>query len=271
MIKLIATDMDGTLLNDRKEVSEENKLALQKAIDAGVKVVLSTGRPLFGVIPIFLNLGLKNQDDFVIVNNGCSVHSTKDWKLLDYVKLNESDITRLYNLVKDTDVQLVLTNETTYYVVEEAPSETVIYDASLTFQKPVVISLEEACKEEYNMFQAMVMGKPDAIDQFENANRENLAKDYSVVRSQTYIFEVLPQGTSKASALEKLATDLGIKADEILALGDGNNDIEMLEFAGYSVAMDNAGEAVKAVAKYKTESNNEHGVAKAIERFIFKK
>ena len=97
---------------------------------------------------------------------------------------------------------------------------------------------------------------------------ENILKDkYSSVLSQPYVYEILPKGNNKGTGLKKLAKKLGIKQEEIMAIGDGNNDIEMFEYANYSVAMENGTELAKKAAKYQTDSNENDGVAKAIRKY----
>ena len=111
----------------------------------------------------------------------------------------------------------------------------------------------------------------EEIQRFKNDN-ENLLKDkYDVVLSQIHIFEMLPFGTNKAAALKELAEKLGIEREEIMTIGDGNNDVEMLEFAGIGVAMGNGTESAKKAANYVTDTNENHGVAKAIEKYILSK
>ena len=205
MIKLLALDMDGTLLNEVKEIPLAHIDAIHKAIDKGVKLVLCTGRPLFGVLPYYKKLSLDLQNEYVIVNNGCSTHQTSDWSLVDWRELSKSDIEYLNELAEKSEVQLTLFDEDHYFVLG---------------------------------------GKPNPI------------------------VEAMPLGTTKASALSRLAEILDIQTSEIMAMGDANNDIEMLEFAGLGIAMGNASDHVKSLADAVTASNEEDGVARAIEKYI---
>lgn len=269
MIKLIAIDMDGTLLNSKKELPQENIAALQAATARGVKIVLCTGRPLVGVKPYFDQLGL-TEDEFVIVNNGCTTYRTKDWTIIDQEVLSVADIEGLYQLT-DEDVQLTVFDEDDYLVVEEAPSDLVTYDASLVFTQPKTITLAELKHSQKPYFEAMFLGDKDDLDYFQDCYNDQLAQDFSVVRSQDYIFEVLPQGVTKASALRKLACKLGYSRREIMAIGDANNDMEMLAYAEYSVAMGNSPAHIKSAAKYNTLSNDRAGVARIIEELVLRK
>ena len=223
MIKLLALDMDGTLLNEAKEIPQAHITAIHQAIEKGVKLVLCTGRPLFGVLPYYKKLGLDLQNEYVIVNNGCSTHQTSDWGLVDWQELSPSDIEYLYDLAEKSDVQLTLFDEEHYFVLGGKPNQVIQNDAKLVFSDLTEISLED---------------------------------------------EAMPLGTTKATALSRLAEILKIDSSEIMAMGDANNDIEMLQFAGLGIAMGNASDYVKSLADDITASNEEDGVARAIEKYI---
>ncbi|KAA9306855.1 Cof-type HAD-IIB family hydrolase [Streptococcus anginosus] len=268
MIKLIALDMDGTLLNSQKEIPKAHIQAIHQAVEHEVKLVLCTGRPLVGVKPYYEQLGLSGDNEYVIINNGCSTHQTKDWKLVAWKELSVEDILYLDKISKQTPVQLTLFDEERYLVVDEKPSELVTYDASLVFTTPTEISLKEAISGKNIMFQAMFLAQPDELDTFEKQFASQICQHFSGVRSQPVIYEAMPKGTTKATALRELAQRLDIKPQEIMALGDANNDIEMLEFAGFGVAMGNSSDYVKKLADYVTDSNDENGVATAIEKLI---
>lgn len=268
MIKLLALDMDGTLLNDQKELTAPQIEAIHAAVEAGVKLVLCTGRMLTGVKPYFEQLGLAAEEEYVIVNNGCSTHKTNDWSLVDCAELSPQEIAYLAPFAQDTELQLTLFDEDHYFVVEEEANEFVEEDATVVFVEPTTISLQEATSGKHRIFQAMFVGPESAADDFEAKHSKELSQRFNGVRSQKTIFEILPPGISKASALQKLADKLGIDTQDIMAIGDGNNDIEMLELVGLSIAMGNANDHVKSFAKDTTACNNCNGVAKAIHKWI---
>lgn len=268
MIKLLALDMDGTLLNEAKEIPQAHIDAIHKAIDKGIKLVLCTGRPLFGVLPYYKKLSLDLQNEYVIVNNGCSTHQTSDWSLVDWRELSKSDIEYLNELAEKSEVQLTLFDEKHYFVLGGKPNQVIENDAKLVFSDLTEISLEEATSGKYRMFQGMFLGTESQTDDFEQRFAAELCQKFSGVRSQPVIYEAMPLGTTKASALSRLAKILDIQPSEIMAMGDANNDIEMLEFAGLGIAMGNASEHVKALADAVTTTNEENGVARAIEKYI---
>ena len=260
-VKLIAIDMDGTLLNSQKEIPEENIKAIQDAAAAGIKIVLCTGRPRSGIVPHFEKLGL-SEEEYIIMNNGCSTYETKNWTLLQSESLSRSEMEELLQACEDfPGVALTFTGEKSYYVVGNEVPELVAYDAGTVFTEAKARSLEEIFEEGQVIFQAMYMAESEPLDAFQNAVQD---QSYSTVRSQEYIFEVMPQGATKASGLKHLAEKLDINRDQIMALGDAANDLEMLQFVGQSVAMGNASDDIKSLSKYVTLTNDQAGVAYAI-------
>lgn len=116
MIKLIAIDLDGTLLNSDNKIPEENVKAIQKAAQAGVKIVLCTGRPKSGILPFFEKLGL-DDEEYIIMNNGCTIYNTKNWELVFYAQVTNEELDKLNEAVADyPDVCLTLTGEKHYYL-----------------------------------------------------------------------------------------------------------------------------------------------------------
>ena len=269
MVKLIAIDMDGTLLNEKKHIDEAEKEAIHEAIEAGIKIVLCTGRPLYGILPFYEELGLSEFDSegYVILNNGCSIHKTKDWKLIDQVNFTSDDIEYLYKFSKSYDINFTLVNDTYYFNIGRKPTDELITDAGFVFSDITDISLEEAKSGKHKIMKIMFLGDPEIMADFQEKNEDIIKSKYSGVLSQSYVYEVLPKDNNKGTGLKKLAEKLGIKQEEVMAIGDGNNDIEMFEYANYSVAMKNATELAKKAAKYETDSNENDGVAKAIRKY----
>ncbi|WP_161979540.1 Cof-type HAD-IIB family hydrolase [Streptococcus sp. S784/96/1] len=271
MIKLIAIDMDGTLLDHNKKIPEDNIIAIRKAAEAGIKVVICTGRMQSGVIPYFEQLDFAGHDEYAILNNGCSVHHTSDWSLHSYSELLREDVALLAKASADyPGVYLTFADQINYTVLENVVPDLVAYDAGLVFTEAKPVNLGTVF-DNRPIFQAMYLAEKSVLDIFQAEQAELLSKTFSTVRSQSYIFEAMPKGVTKANALAKLSADLGYSPEEVMAIGDADNDLEMLAFAGVSVAMGNATETVKSIAKYETSSCDEAGVARAIETYALKK
>ncbi|KHD45492.1 Cof-type HAD-IIB family hydrolase [Streptococcus hongkongensis] len=267
MIRLIAIDLDGTLLNSKKVIPEENIKAIQEATANGIKIVLCTGRPKNGTKPYFDQLGLV-EDEFLILNNGCSTYTSIEWNLIHHYHLTIEQVKHLEKLSRHFDgVALTLTTEDNYYVIGEQVPDIVAADGELVFTKVKTTTIEALEQGSEIIFQAMYMGTSQAMDAFEDAMRSQLVEDFSVVRSQDYILEVMPKHVTKAHALKDLAEDLNCTANEVMAIGDAPNDIEMLSFAGTGVAMGNASESIKVLADHITSHCDQAGVAQAIRKY----
>lgn len=271
MVKLIAIDLDGTLLNHKKEIPADNIEAIRRAAESGIKVVICTGRMQSGVVPYFEQLDFAGHDEFAILNNGCSVHHTSDWSLHSYAEMTEEDVLFLAKASADfPKIYLTFADQAGYTVLEESVPELVAYDAGLVFVEAKPVNLETVFDNK-PIFQAMYLGEKEELDQFQEKQAALLSERFSTVRSQSYIFEAMPPGVTKASALAKLSEELGIAPEEVMAIGDAENDLEMLEFAGVSVAMGNASDFIKGKAKFVTTTCDEAGVARAIENYALSK
>ena len=273
MIKLIAIDMDGTLLNEKKHIEKAQKEAIHEAIEAGIKIVLCTGRPLYGILPFYKELGLQelDQEGYVILNNGCSVHKTKDWELIECSEITPDDMEHLYKFSEKYDINFTLVDEMHYFNIGRKPTKELIIDAQFVFSDITDITLEEAKSGKYKIVKVMFLGDPEEMKKFQTEYEDTIKERYEGVLSQSYVYEVLPKGYNKGTGLKNLAEKLGIKQEEVMAIGDGNNDVEMLEYANYGVAMGNASELAKNAAKYTTDTNENDGVAKAIRKYALNK
>ena len=264
MIKLIAIDMDGTLLDEQKEISNKNKVILQEAAQAGIKIVLCTGRPKSGILPYFDQLNLTGEE-YVIGNNGCLTMTSKDWQFLRIEAVVADRLDALEALLADfPQLNLVLFTPDANYILGQEINPQAKKDSEIEFSQIFHTDLATFKRKNIPVLVPIFMGETHILDSFQQRFEEYLSQEFNTVRSLDYAFEALPMGVSKAKALEELARDLGIAAEEVMAIGDGNNDLEMLEFAGLSIAMGNANEAVKELADFVTGSNEESGVAQAI-------
>ncbi len=276
MIKLVAIDMDGTLLNNEKKIMPKQKEAIKKAIDKGVEIVICTGRPKFGAMPLYESLELGNKNEYIILNNGCSIYKTKNMELIDYFELSKEEIKWLYSLKKDFNIDFTITTEEHFYFVaeeDEIPNERTVFDSKVVFCPLTKISVDEAIKSKEIVFKGMFTGEPEDINKFEASLTEDMKEKIAFIRSQSYIVEALPLNANKKTGLQKLLGKLEEKIEikDIMTIGDENNDIEMLEFAGIGVAMGNAKQHIKDKADYVTDTNENDGVAKVIEKFILNK
>ena len=269
MYKLIALDMDGTLLNKEKKVTDRTKKAIQAAREKGVTVVLATGRPIDGVTRYLEELDMFTDKDYVLTYNGGLVQKTKSREVISKVGLLGSDLHYLYSLSKKLGVNIHGFSEERGLITPKANPYTDI-EAEINNIKYTIDDYSDI-SDDHSFIKIMMIDAPENIDSaMENLPKEVYEK-YTVVRSSDIFLEVLNKEVNKGVGVELLAKHLGVNQSEIITMGDAGNDLHMIEYAGMGIAMANASDDVKAAANYITESNNEDGVAKAIEKFVLNK
>lgn len=269
MIKICTIDLDGTLFDDKKKISLENKKAIQEAKKNGCRIVIATGRPYQGVLPVLEQLDLLSDEDYVICYNGAKVFNTKTQELIFSNTISGKDVKKIYQESKklntyfhafQKDETLITDRHNPYTNVEVTINKIVDHIVDIN-------SLQD--KEEF--LKCMMVGSEETVTNAINNLSPNYFDSYSVVRSASIFLEFLNKSTNKGTALEHLAEYLNISMDETMAIGDAGNDLAMIEKAGIGVAMVNGYEEVKRVANYITTSNEDSGVAKALNLFVNKK
>lgn len=266
MYKLIALDMDGTLLKKDKTISSQTKEALKNARNKGVKVVLASGRPIEGLNRYLEELDLIKENEYVLSYNGALVQNIKTKEIIAGTVLHGNDLKELHALSKKLGVFIHAFSKEQGLIVdvmnEYTQIEADINGINITQKDFVTIDNNE------DMIKIMMIDSKENIDHaFENLPND-IKEKYTVVRSADIFLEFLHKDSNKGTGLEALANHLGIKKEEVIAVGDAGNDIHMIEYAGLGVAMENAFDEVKKTANYITTSNEEEGIAKVIEKFI---
>ena len=242
--KMIVLDLDGTLTNNKKEITPRTKEALMKAQAKGVKIVLASGRPTYGIMPLAEELELKKNGGFILAFNGGKIIDCSDCRTIFEQKLDETLVPLLYHADK--------------YVQEEARINKMPVEEYDDFLQQVV----------YPVNKCLIVGDPAPLHQLEIKLKKELEGRMDVYRSADYFLECVPLGIDKARSLDRLITTLGITKEEVIACGDGYNDLSMINFSGLGVAMSNAADDIKAQADYVTLSNEEDGIAHVVDKFI---
>ncbi|NDO46934.1 Cof-type HAD-IIB family hydrolase [Clostridium sp. MD294] len=264
--KMIVLDLDGTLVNSEKKISEKNKKALQKAIQKGVKVVLASGRPVKGVLPKAIELELDKNNGYILAFNGGRIINVTTKQCVFEADLPEGHLQKVYELSRKFDIGL-MTYEGNDKLVTEDDNEYIQLELRVNqLERVTPKSIIEYVT--FPVAKYLLAGNPENVEKAEIVFKQALSKQLNIFRSDPFFLEVLPLGIDKAYGLEKLIKILGISKEEVIACGDGYNDITMLQFAGLGVAMENATEQTKAAADYITLSNDEDGIAAVIEKFI---
>lgn len=266
--KLLVLDIDGTLVGRNGTISPEDRQALNQTMEQGIKVSLCTGRAIPSCGGIISKLGLNGYHMFC---DGAVIYSPARQEELYAKPLDKDVVRRAVEFVRSNGIIIDLYSTREYFVEKESWSAVVHRDF---FGIPLTMSdFSEIWKRERLIKAGMVATNPHEVSKaqhFHNEFRDNL--NFSWVTSPTYpgvdFINMLAPGVSKGSALEQMAFHMGIDMSQVIAIGDGNNDIPLITTAGLGIAMGNATPEVKAVADYVTQDVEQGGVAAAIKKFL---
>lgn len=270
MIKLVAIDLDGTLLDVNKEITEANKLAIKEAEALGCKIVIATGRPFNGVKNIINELGLVNNTDFVIVYNGGKILNTGTNELVFSSCITGVEVKEVFDeaLKHDSNIHAFRKNEE---FVNQRPNIYSDVEIRINGLQDKIIDFSDI-KESDEFIKTMIVDEQSKLDKIEKNLNPLLREKMTVVRSSKIFLEFLNPAVEKGLAILNLADYLGIKHSETMAIGDAGNDLSMIKSAAIGVAMSNASQICLDAANYITKNdNNNSGVAEAINKFVLKK
>ena len=265
--KAIALDLDGTLTNSKKEVSKRNKEAVMNAAKKGVKVILASGRPIPGVTKIAQILQLEKVGGYILSYNGGLIVDCKTGEVIR----RETIPTEYYHTIVHSARKYGVTAMTydSEGIITENPTDKYVELEAGINHIPIkkAYPLNEIAAND-PVVKFLIVGEPkDLKPVYEDLN-EKLKGAVNIFYSEPYFMEITPQGIEKASSLDLLLQSIGLEQKQLMACGDGFNDIPMLQYAGLSVAMENAQPETKEWADYIAPSNDDDGVAVAIEKFI---
>lgn len=263
---ILALDLDGTLTNSKKEITPHTLGTLLEAQRRGVKVILASGRPTYGVAPIADKLHLDEYGGYILSYNGGEIVNWQTKETLYENALDPVYIPYLYWCAQKSGFAIV-TYHKEFVLTEQPDDEYVLKEALLNVMKikPVKHFLSAIA---FPVTKCMIVGEPSRLIVLEKEMFDRLKGRMAVYRSEPYFLELVPKGIDKAASLEVLLRKIGSSPDEMIACGDGFNDISMIKLAGMGVAMANAQTEVKENADYITASNDEEGVAQVIEKFL---
>ncbi|MEC1601987.1 MULTISPECIES: Cof-type HAD-IIB family hydrolase [Bacillus] len=285
-MKLIATDLDGTLLNSKHQVSSENENALRQAQRDGIEVVVSTGRAYFDVVSIFEPLGIKT---WVISANGAVIHDP-DGRLYHSKTIDKKRAYDILSWLQSENYYYEVFTDSAIYTPQngrqlldveldrvksanpEADLSVLMQAAEVQYSQSGFAYIDtflELFEEDKQIDFYNILGFSFFKEKLEAGwQRYQEDKDLTLVSSADHNFELSSKKASKGQALERLAKRLNIPMKETAAVGDSLNDRSMLEAAGKGVAMGNAREDIKAIADAVTLTNDEHGVAHMIRHLL---
>lgn len=266
MYKLIALDMDGTLLNSQKKVSERNKQAIKAAEKKGVKVVLASGRPAEGLRYYLEELELLKEDDYVLSFNGGLAQKAKSGEAISRTVLKGRDLKYIYKIAQDLNINIHAFSEKSGLITPKISKYTEV-EAEINKINTTIVDFQ-TIEDDENITKVMMIDPEEILDKAIEKLPKEVYEKYTVLRSTPYFLEFMNKEVDKGKGLKKLAETLGIKREEVIAMGDAGNDLSMIKYAGLGIAMENGFSEVKENADFITKSNDEDGVAYAIEKFV---
>lgn len=263
--RAIALDLDGTLTNHDKVVTPRTRQALLLAESKGAIIILASGRPTYGIIPVAECLELEKRGGYILSYNGGNIVNAKTGEKLFSQFLPDAVIPILYKYAKEKNHALLgyASNE----IITEMPDDQYVKEESRINKMNIrkVDNLLDAL--EPHPTKLLMTGDPTDMIKAEEELVEILGEKMDIFRSAPFFLELVPKGIDKAQSLLRLLSKINLTPADLMAFGDGYNDLSMLKLAGVGVAMANAAPEVRADADYVTLSNEEDGVAEALLHF----
>ena len=267
---IIALDLDGTLTNSEKNITPRTFDALMKAQLEGVRLVLASGRPTFGIAALANQLQLADYGGYVLSYNGGRIIDWCEKTVIFSQVVDQKLVPILYDFAEKAQLPIV-TYLPEAILASKNEGEYLAEEARINGM-PVVVAqnfVEEAMQIAGGSTKFLIPGEPELLIQLESEMKAAHSEQMEVFRSAPFFLELPPKGIDKAQSLQRLLTHLGLERESLMAFGDGFNDLSMIQFAGKGVAMANAVEEVKSIADYVTTSNEEDGIAHALEQLLF--
>lgn len=267
---IIALDLDGTLTNSEKIITPRTFDALMKAQREGVRLVLASGRPTFGIAALANQLQLADYGGYVLSYNGGRIIDWCEKTVIFSQVVDQKLVPILYDFAEKAQLPIV-TYLPEAILASKNEGEYLAEEARINGM-PVVVAqnfVEEAMQIAGGSTKFLIPGEPELLIQLESEMKAALSEQMEVFLSAPFFLELPPKGIDKAQSLQRLLTHLGLERESLMAFGDGFNDLSMIQFAGQGVAMANAVEEVKSIADFVTTSNEEDGIAHALEQLLF--
>lgn len=264
--RMIALDLDGTLTNHDKKVTPPTREALLHAQDEGAVVVLASGRPTYGIMPVADCLELETRGGYILAYNGGQIIDCRSGEVIYSKQLPDDILPVLYSYARSHGHALLgyVGDE----IVTESPYDEYVKEESRINRMAVRRVDNLLASIDRHPTKLLMTGDPAAMAAAEEELAGLVHGRIDVFRSAPFFVELVPQGIDKAQSLLRLLTRLGLTPQELMAFGDGYNDLSMLKFAGLGIAMANAAPEMRAEADWVTLDNDHDGVAHALERWL---
>jgi Cof subfamily protein (haloacid dehalogenase superfamily) len=261
-IRLVAIDLDGTLLNDSKEVSERTATALCGLPERGVRVVIASARPPRSVRHIYRLLKL---DTFQINYNGALIWDEPNRRAVFHRPLPGQLVAQMVDVARDWFDDVLVTCEIMDRWFTDRDDHTHTTETGRMFKPDVIAPLESFLNQDVTKL--MFLGDEKMISELEPLLYRHFGQQVTILQTDDDLLQITNPDVGKSTALQWVSDHYGVAIENVMAIGDAPNDVGMLQLAGVAVAMDNAKPIVKEVADWIAPSNNDHGVHAALARY----
>jgi Cof subfamily protein (haloacid dehalogenase superfamily) len=261
-IRLVAIDLDGTLLNSQKQVSEQTVQALKCLPDRGVRVLIASARPPRSVRPTYQLLGL---DTLQINYNGALIWNEPNQSPAFHRPLRGELAWQMIEVARDQYDEVIVHCEIMDRWCTDRIDDAYSTETGRLFKPDAVGDLETFCQGPITKL--MFLGDPRIIARIEPLLLQDFSQYVTIVKQSDELLQIMDRRVSKAVALRKLAAYYEVPMEQVMAIGDAPNDVGMLQISGVAIAMDNAHKVVKKVADWIAPSNDDHGVHAALVKY----
>jgi Cof subfamily protein (haloacid dehalogenase superfamily) len=262
-LRLVAIDLDGTLLTDAKAVTPETVQAFRQVAQAGVRLVIASARPPRSVRPFHRHLGL---DTLTINYNGALIWDEPAQRIVEHLPLAADLAREIVALARGQFPEVLVSCEVLDRWYTDTFDQPYTTETGRLFQPDLVAPLEQFLHQPVTKL--MLLGEAQMIQLLHGLLRNAFGERCHIVRSDAELLQIMSLQATKAAALTRVATHYRVPLEQVMAIGDAVNDLPMLDVVGLAVAMDNAHPDVKDAAHWVAPSNNDHGVAAALRQFI---
>lgn len=265
-IRLIALDMDGTLLTSRKEISPRTVDALLRVQQKMVRLALCSARPLAGITPYAEQLQIPQNGGYIAAYGGAEIIRCGKGNRgrLYYQAMPPADLHRLYRIAKASDLNILTYRDDVLYTADD--DVYITKEANDNFLR--ICRVKDFCRDvNFDSPKCLLTGEPAAVEKAFPAIAATCRGQFEAVVSAPFFLEICPAGIDKRHALKALMAAEHLQKEQVAAFGDSRNDLPMLRAAGFGIAMENAVQEAKELAFLTTDSNEKDGIAKVVEQY----
>jgi len=264
--KVLVLDIDGTLTNSKKEITENTKKGIMEIQKRGHIVILASGRPTPGMKKFAAELELEKYGGYLLSFNGGRIINAATGEIVFQKTLPQNLIPGIYHFAKEQDLGLVTYLGETI-ILGTRSDEYVELEARINGME--IRKVDNFLDYyEYDLNKCLMTAPPEKAAIYEKMLQEKYGDLLSIYRSEPFFIEIMPKNVDKATSLDRMLSTVGLNRENTICVGDGFNDMTMIQYAAIGVAMANAQEPVKAAADFITKSNDEDGIVTVIDKFI---